>query len=95
MHKTELIQGVYDSANQGDFSSFKACERAVNNVLAIIAGELEKGGSVTLTGFGTFSVTSRQERDGRNPRTGEFLTIPAQKGVHFKPSTSLKEAVNG
>jgi DNA-binding protein HU-beta len=60
-----------------------------------ITETLQSGDRVQIAGFGTFSVVERAAREGRNPRTGETIPIPASKGVKFKPGTSLKDAVNG
>jgi len=69
--------------------------KAVSAVLGAIQGELAKGGKVALPGFGNFEVTERGEREGRNPRTGETMTIAASRSVKFKPGKRLKDAVNG
>ena len=59
-----------------------------------ITGELKKGGDVRLVGFGTFSVTKRKASTGRNPRTGETMTIAASSQPKFKAGKGLKDAVN-
>ncbi|HYA37531.1 MAG TPA: HU family DNA-binding protein, partial [Candidatus Methylomirabilis sp.] len=71
-----------------------AASRAVEAVLDIITGSLRQGDSVTLSGFGTFSVSNRSQRTGRNPRTGESITIPASKAPKFKSGKGLKDALN-
>lgn len=63
-------------------------------MLDAITGEMMKGGSVTLTGFGTFKVSDRAARNGVNPRTGEKIKIAARKAPSFKAGKGLKEAVN-
>ena len=68
--------------------------RAVEAVLDSIASTLKSGDQVTLSGFGTFSVASRAARTGRNPRTGESISIPASKNPKFKAGKGLKDAVN-
>ncbi len=66
---------------------------ALNAILDEITVTLSKGGQVTITGFGTFRVSKRAARTGRNPRTGEALKIPAMKIPKFKAGKSLKDAV--
>ena len=63
-------------------------------MLEVIASSLKQGDSVALVGFGTFSVRERAARSGRNPRTGESISIAASKLPAFKPGKALKEAVN-
>ena len=70
-----------------------SAERALNTVLDGIFDSLKKGRRVTLGGFGTFTVSRRAERPGRNPRTGKAIRIPACRVPRFKPSRSLKDAV--
>lgn len=90
MNKTELAEAVAEAA---DLSKAKAGE-AVNAVIAGISDALANGDSVSLIGFGTFSVKDRPERTGKNPKTGEPLTIAAHKAPHFKAGKGLKDAVN-
>ena len=71
-----------------------AAERALNAFLASVEESLAKDDKLTLTGFGTFVVETRKERQGRNPRTGETLTIPACKMVKFRPGKMLKDALD-
>ena len=68
--------------------------RAVDGVFEAIAEALKKGAQVRLVGFGTFSVTKRAKSEGRNPRTGAKITIPASKQPKFKAGKGLKDAVN-
>lgn len=91
MNKKELIKSVYDKL---DGLPLKQCENAVNAVLDSIKCELAKGGEINLVGFGSFAVKTHKERTGRNPKTGEKLTIPAKKVVTFKAGKGLKEVVN-
>lgn len=91
MNKQELIKSVYDKM---DGLPLKQAENAVNAVLSSIKDELAQGGEVVLVGFGTFSVREQKVRTGRNPKTGEKLTIPAKKVPTFKAGKGLKEAVN-
>ena len=90
MNKTELIAEVAKKCGM----SKKDAEKAVNAALAAITEELKNGGKVSLVGFGTFEVRERPERQGRNPRTGETLTIPACKMVKFRPGKMLKDALD-
>jgi DNA-binding protein HU-beta len=90
MNKSELIEAV---ASASDLSK-AAAGRAVDAAVAAITGALKKGDSVTLIGFGTFKVTKRAARTGRNPRTGAELKIAARKAPGFTAGKALKDAVN-
>jgi len=90
VNKSELIDKV---AEEADLSKASAA-RAVEAVLGNITGALRQGDTVNLVGFGTFSVGLRPERSGRNPRTGESITISASKNPRFKAGKGLKDAVN-
>lgn len=90
MNKAELIDVVADSADV----SKAAAGRALDSVITAITKALKKGDTVTLVGFGTFSVRKRSARIGRNPRTGEAIKIKASKAPGFKPGKALKDAVN-
>ncbi len=90
MNKTQLVEAVAQSA---ELSKAKAGE-VVESVLASITGSLVAGESVTLVGFGTFSVVARGAREGRNPLTGKPLKIAAKKAPKFSAGKSLKESVN-
>ncbi len=90
MNKKELIESI---AGAADISK-AAAEKALNGTLAAIAESLNKGGKVTLVGFGTFSVSKRDARQGRNPQTGKAIKIPAKKVVKFKAGSKLSEAIN-
>ena len=90
MNKAELIESI---ANAADLS--KASEgRALDAAIESITKALKKGDTVTLVGFGTFSVRKRAARMGRNPRTGEEIKIKASKAPGFKPGKALKDAIN-
>lgn len=91
MNKTDLINAVADAAQL----SKAEAQRAVDGVTAAIAAALKNGNSVSLVGFGTFETGQRAERTGRNPKTGEAITIAAAKTVKFKPGKHLKDTVNG
>jgi DNA-binding protein HU-beta len=90
MNKTELIDHM---ATKADISK-AAAARALDAMIVGVKTTLKKGGSVTLVGFGTFAVTTRAARTGRNPRTGEEIKIKKAKVPKFRPGKALKEAVN-
>ncbi len=90
MNKIELIEHV---AKQADISK-AAAGRALEAVVGGIRTALRKGNSVTLVGFGTFSIGKRAARAGRNPRTGAAIKIKAAKVPKFRPGKALKDAVN-
>jgi DNA-binding protein HU-beta len=90
MNKAELIDVVADNADL----SKAAAGRALDSVITAITKALKKGDTVTLVGFGTFSVRKRSARIGRNPRTGEAIKIKASKAPGFKPGKALKDAIN-
>ena len=89
MTKAELIDVV---ASDCEITK-KVAAVAVDTVFDSISKALSEGDSFTLIGFGTFSISERAERKGRNPQTGEEITIAAKKVVKFKPGKKLKEAV--
>ena len=89
MNKTELIAAVAEKANL----SKKDAEAAVSAVLDAVTDELVKGGKVQLIGFGSFDVRERAAKQGRNPKTGEAMQIPATKVPAFKAGNALKNAV--
>ncbi len=90
MNKNDLISKVAEAANLSKGSA----DVAVKATLDSIASELAGGGEVRLVGFGTFSVSHRSQSQGRNPRTGEVITIPASNNPRFKAGKALKDAVN-
>lgn len=90
MNKTELIEHI---AKQADISK-AAATRALEALIGGVRTTLKKGGSVSLVGFGTFAVTKRAARSGRNPRTGDTIKIKAAKVPKFRPGKALKDAVN-
>ena len=89
MNKTEFINAVAEKEG----IEKKCAEKAVNAVFATIAQELAKGEKIQLVGFGTFEIRERAEKQGRNPRTGETMTVPASKVPAFKAGKALKDAV--
>ena len=90
MNKKELIAAVAEKAE----ISKKDAEKAVKAFTDAVAEELAKGGKVQLVGFGNFEVSERPAREGRNPRTGETMTIAASKTPKFKPGKALKDEIN-
>ena len=86
MNKGELIDAVAEATND----TKAGAARAVDAVLDAIAKGLDCSGQVQLAGFGTFKVSQRPARKGRNPRTGEAIDIPASKTVKFHPSQRVK-----
>ncbi len=90
MNKSELIDAI---ASEADISKASA-GRALDSMLSTITGTLSNGDSVSLVGFGTFSVKHRAARVGRNPQTGAAIQIKAATVPGFKAGKALKEAVN-
>jgi DNA-binding protein HU-beta len=91
MKKAELVDAVSDSAN----ITKSAAELAVKSVFDSIATALKNGDSLTLVGFGTFSIAERAAREAHNPKNpGEKIKLPARKVPKFKPSSALKELVD-
>jgi DNA-binding protein HU-beta len=90
MNKQDLIGTVADSSGLTKSDASKAVE----GVFDAITGALKKGDEVRLVGFGTFSVTKRKASTGRNPRTGEPMTIKASAQPKFKAGKGLKDSVN-
>ena len=90
MNKTELIAAVAEKAE----ISKKDAEKAVKAFTDVVSEELVNSGKIQLVGFGTFEVSERPAREGRNPRTGETMTIAATKTPKFKVGKALKDMVN-
>ena len=90
MNKTELVDAI---AEKADISKV-AATRALEAVVESITDSLKKGDKVALVGFGTFSVSERSARTGRNPQTGAAIPIAASKLPTFKAGSQLKDAVN-
>ena len=90
MNKTELVEFI---DTQADLSKAKAAE-AVDAFVEAVTTSLKKGKDVTLVGFGTFTISKRAARTGRNPQTGATIKIAASKAPKFRPGKSLKDAVN-
>ena len=91
MNKTELVENVAESAGLTKTQA----EAAINAFVETITDGLKAGDKITLKGFGTFEVRQREAREGRNPRTGETMTIAASKAPAFKASSALKNVING
>jgi len=90
MNKTELIAVVAEKAEL----SKKDAEKAIKAFTDAVSEELVKGGKIQLVGFGTFEVSERAAREGRNPQTGEAMTIAASKTPKFKAGKALKDSIN-
>ena len=90
MKKVELVEAV---AEETGLTKADAT-RAIDATFKAITNALANGDKVPLVGFGTFAVSERAAREGRNPRTGETVTIAARKAVTFKAGSALKDAVN-
>jgi len=90
MNKGEMIEKI---AKDADISKVQA-GNALNSAIDAVVTALKKGGKVTLVGFGTFSVSSRKARTGRNPQTGAAIKIAARKVTKFSAGAELKKAVN-
>ncbi len=90
MNKKELVAAIAEKAE----ISKKDAEKALDAFVASVVDELKDGGKVQLVGFGTFEVSEREAREGRNPRTGETIKIAAVKAPKFKAGSALKDALN-
>ena len=90
MNKTELVAAISEQAN----ISKKAAEAALKAFTDTVAAELKKGEKIQLVGFGTFEVSERAAREGRNPQTGATMKIAATKAPKFKAGKALKDLVN-
>lgn len=90
MNKSELIDNIAASAGLSKADA----GRALDSLVKSVTSALKKGDTVSLVGFGTFSVRARAARTGRNPRTGETIKIKASKNPAFKAGKALKDAVN-
>jgi DNA-binding protein HU-beta len=90
MNKAEFTSAVADDAEMSKADA----GRAVDAMIEVIKKALKKGDTITLVGFGTFSVRKRAARQGRNPQTGDTIKIKASKNPAFKAGKALKDAVN-
>jgi DNA-binding protein HU-beta len=90
MNKTELIEAMADSAD----ISKAAAARAMDGMIEAITKAMQNGDTVSILGFGTFTVRARAARTGRNPKTGEPMEISASRSPAFKAGKAFKDAVN-
>ena len=90
MNKTELVAAMADKTEL----SKKDAEAALKAFIDVVTAEMKKGEKVQLVGFGTFEVSERSAREGRNPQTGKTMKIEACKAPKFKAGKALKDAVN-
>ncbi len=90
MNRTELVAAI---AEKSELSK-KDAEKALKAFTDVVAEELKNGEKIQLVGFGTFEVSERAQREGRNPKTGETMTIAASKSPKFKAGKALKDALN-
>jgi len=90
MNKSQLVDAMAKDAG----ISKAAAKKALESFLDSVEGAMKKGDKVSLIGFGTFSVQTRKAREGRNPKTGETIKIPAKKVVKFKAGSELSKSVN-
>jgi integration host factor subunit alpha len=88
--KVDIIDSIYEKIGIPK----QECVRIVESVFEIIKDDLENGNDVMISGFGKWTVKAKKERRGRNPQTGEALTIDARRVVTFKPSNVLRDKVN-
>lgn len=90
MNKSELIDAMAADAGISKASA----KKALDSFLGSVSGTLKKGGRVSLVGFGSWSVSKREAREGRNPQTGATIKIAAKKVVKFKAGSDLQKSVN-
>ena len=90
MKKAELVEAIAEKTGLTKADATRALEATFE----VITKALKKGERVPVAGFGTFNVSKRKAREGRNPQTGATVKIPARKAVTFKAGTALKDAVN-
>ncbi len=90
MNKLEFVTAVAENSGLDK----KSADKAVKAVIEVVKAELAKGEKIQIAGFGTFEVAERAERTGRNPKSGEVMTIAASKSPKFKAGKALKDAVN-
>ena len=90
MNRVELVAAIAEKTEL----SKKDAEKALKAFTDVVAEELKKGEKIQLVGFGTFEVSERAAREGRNPQTGETMTIAASKAPKFKAGKALKDALN-
>ncbi|HMM41328.1 MAG TPA: HU family DNA-binding protein [Thermomicrobiales bacterium] len=91
MRKQDLVKSVAGKTNMPE----RQVDTVVQATFDAIRDSLAEGEEVTITGFGSFRISERGAREGRNPQTGERITIPSRKSPSFRPGTQLKRAVGG
>ncbi len=91
MRKQDLVKSVAGQTNLPE----SQVSKVVDATFSSIRDSLAQGEEVTITGFGSFRISERGAREGRNPQTGNRITIPARKSPSFRPGTQLKKAVGG
>ena len=91
MNRTELVAAMAEKSQL----SKKDAESALKAFIDVVSEEMQKGEKIQLVGFGTFEVSERAAREGRNPQTGETMKIEASKSPKFKAGKALKDMVNG
>ncbi len=90
MTKADIVEKVYEKIGL----TKKECQELVDKVFDIMKEALEKGEKVKISSFGTFTVKQKKERKGRNPQTGETITLAPRKVLSFKPSKILRDEIN-
>ncbi len=91
MTKSELIAAI---ANKQPHLLQRDVELAINNILDVLTTTIADGGKIEIRGFGGFSTVHRDPRMGRNPKTGETVSLPRRRTLHFKPGLNLRDKVN-
>jgi DNA-binding protein HU-beta len=91
VNKDDLTEALLQG---GRLETKAAAREVVDQMFGAMTTTLQKGGEVSIHGFGSFKVKQRAARTARNPHTGEAIKVPAKKAVGFKPASALKEAVN-
>lgn len=89
--KSELIQRLVDS---GDFKTLKDAKKAFKAIFSVVKESIAEKGQVNISGFGSFTMALRKERQGRNPRTGHPVVIPSHQVVKFRPGKLLRQRIN-
>ena len=91
MTKADIVESVYEKVGRSKKESYDLVE----HVFEVLKQTLEKGEKIKVSGFGNFEVRKKAHRKGRNPQTGEEIIIEARRILTYKPSTLLKQAING
>ena len=91
MTKLELITTI---ASKQDNLTLRDIDLAINTIISCMTGTLVSGDRIEIRGFGCFSLKIRNQRVGRNPKTGETVSIPERHAVHFKPGLEMRERIN-